>query len=417
MEVILDMCLGAVIDPLIWFMSMSTLGLKKTRWKYIGALIGYDILLLAKVLEQTYIGSGILDILVSLCLAGYIVAVCIKMFEGKIYNKVIRAGILFFILFVSEVITFELYLVLFHADWNCIMHHGSVNLICSYASRFLQGLSCYCLFRKKTLKRMLPYSQKIVALITGLGIVGTDLMAKGIQNKENEEVILLFRIIELLFMCYVGISLFMLRRKDKSILDWENKVKKNRIQQEREVDIRHFKHDFSTHIFMLKNLYCCKEYKRLERYMDNVFGRAEKVELNYEHKNTAIRIVISSLMQIAKRSGVALSVNIDVEEFGMNSNEICIILKKLVVDGLEHTTRVLNPSAKVSLRVFYKGDGYDIQCISSCVETIKGSVGKNEYAKEYYKDIFPIIEKYHGTFDRRVIMENGNDVVAVVIHI
>lgn len=417
MDAILEICLGAVIDPLIWFMSMSTLGCKKSRWWYIGALIGYDILLLAKVLERNYIGSDILDILVSLCLAVYVVVVGIKMFEGKIYNKVIRAGILFFISFVTEVIVLELYMVFFHVDWSCIMQTGSVNLICSYASRFLQGLSCYCLFRKKPLKRLFPYNQKMVAAITVLGIVGADIMARGIQNTENEEVILLFRIIEFLFICYVGSSLFVLRRKDKSIRDWENKVKKNRIQQEWEVDIRHFKHDFSTHIFMLKNLYYCKEYERLERYMDNVFGKVEKVELNYEHKNTAIRIVISRLMQIAKKAGVDLSVKIDVEEFGMKSNEICIILKELVVDGLKHATRVHNPSAKVSLQGFYTEDGYDIQCKSSCVETVKDSIGKNEYAQEHFKDILTIIEKYHGTFDRRILADNGNYVVAVVIHI
>lgn len=417
MDAILDICLGAVIDPLIWFISMSTLGCKKSRWWYIGALIGYDILLLAKVLERTYIGSGIVDILVSLCLAVYIVVVCIIMFEGKLYNKVIRAGILFFILFVTEVIISELYMFFFHVGWSCIMEDESVNLICGCASRFLQGLSCYCLFRKKPLKRSFPYSQKMVAVVTGLGIVGTDLMAKGIQNTENEEVILLFRIIELLFICYVGSSLFVLKRKDKSIIDLECKVKKNKIQQELEVDIRHFKHDFSTHIFMLKNLYYCKEYERLERYMDNVFGKAEKVELNYEHKNTAIRILISSLMQIAKKAGVGLSVKIDVEEFGMNSNEICIILKKLIVDGLERATRVYNTSAKVSLQVLYTEEGYDIQCTSSCVETIKESIGKNEYDREAYKDILPIIEKYHGTVDRRILVENGNHVSAVVIHI
>lgn len=410
MDSILEMCLGGVIDPLIWFMSMSTLGCNKSRWKYIGTLIGYDILLLAKMLERTYIGSGIVDILVSLCLAAYIVVVCIIMFEGKLYNKVIRAGILFFILFVTEVIISELYMFFFHVDWSCIMEDESVNLICGCASRFLQGLSCYCLFRKKPFL----YSQKMVVVLITLCIIVCNIMLKYIMNLETSS---LFGILEIVFICYVVSSLFLLYKKEKSIVALEYEVNKDTILIKRELDIQHFKHDVSTHIFMLKNLCYCKEYERLARYMDNVFGKAEKVELNYEHKNTAIRIVISRLMQIAKKAGVALSVKIDVEEFGMNSNEICIILKKLIVDGVEHATRVYNTSTKVSLQVLYTEKGYDIQCTSSCVKTMKESIGKSEYDQETYKDILPIIEKYHGTFNRRILVENGNHVNAVVIHI
>ncbi len=85
----------ALIDSLLWFKSMSTLGCKKSRGKCYVAVTGYYSLILVKCFVETYIRIQLINISISMMLLIYIVLTTIFIFQGSISEKIINISIFF----------------------------------------------------------------------------------------------------------------------------------------------------------------------------------------------------------------------------------------------------------------------------------------------------------------------------------
>ena len=147
-------------------------------------------------------------------------------------------------------------------------------------------------------------------------------------------------------------------------------IRKNMERNELAQDIDRFKHSYSVNMLIMKNLLCNQQYDTFDTYMEEAFEDVEKAELLFNHSNITIRILMSGLIQTARKMRIPFAVRIPVQEFGMEDEEICSILQNLVKNGLEAAAKVPQDIAHVCLQVLPNEDGYEIRCSNECMGTV-----------------------------------------------
>ncbi len=412
MNSILETLLTGFIDPLIWMKSMSTLGLKRSRIQYVVAFVICYILVIGKTFTATYISVGAISTLLTIILAVYLFAATIFLFEGEVREKILYVCMLCGITLATELIVIGSCLFFKPDALEVIMQDGLINLIYTLISKLLLIISCYWLFNKKSLNFFYENKEGASLLLISL-VLAADIILRYINNQDNTNAMLLFAIIEIVFLWYILNTLLALKRKEGKLLKLHQEVCSNLDREEMGKNIDHFKHEFSTHAFIMKNLWYCNEYDKLERYMDKVFKDIPKVELVYEHPNFVVRILISLMMQMAKKAGIMLHIQIDIKEFGMGDKDICAIFQSLVFEALEETVKTSYQEPSVSLKVISSNAGYEIQCIFDC---IKESDRKENELDEVMSRI---VETHNGkvTRDYRAVKEDGNCLARVSVFI
>nr|WP_297936071.1 GHKL domain-containing protein [uncultured Lachnoclostridium sp.] len=201
---------------------------------------------------------------------------------------------------------------------------------------------------------------------------------------------------------YILSSVLVLREKNKDIWKLKKKVDSGGNTKRQVRDIDQLRHDFSTNVFLMKNLLYYKDYDKLQHFMDTIFADVEKVRLVFDHPNFPVRIVISYLMQIAARAGIPFLIHIETNEFGMTDEDICIVLYNLVVYGLELASVISVREENVQLKVWHNQKGYAILCRCLCTKEEKlrqidrRQEGSTIFGKEL---VVRIVKKYGGTME------------------
>lgn len=399
MDSILEILLTGLMDPLIWIKSMSTLGLKKTKIQCIGAFFMCYMLVIGKSFAAAYVSIRAISTLLTILLAVYLFAATILLFEGRIREKILYVCMFSCITFVSELIVIGCCLFFKPDAWNLIMHNKIANLTCTLFAKALQILSCYWLFSRKKHMRFFYHNQKVVSLLIVICALVSDIILKNSNNRQSINAVLLFAMIEILLLWYIINFILGLKRKDTKIRELNQKVSTDLASAELGKDIDHFKHEFSTYVFIIKNLWYCKEYDKLNEYMDEVFKDVQKIELLFEHSNFTVRIIISGLIQMARKIGVIFDVRIDVKEFGMNDEDICVIFQNLVLNRLKEAVEVPSSAAHVELQVGYTDIGYEIQCIGD-------SVRNSDCVLELDEIVDKVVKKCNGMIEKDYIERN-----------
>ena len=396
MNSIVEMLLTGLIDPLIWMKSMSTLGLKRSRMQYVVAFVICYILVIGKTFTATYISMGVISTLFTIILAVYLFTATIFLFEGEVREKILYVCMLCSITLATELIVMGSVLFFKPDALEVIMHDGLMNLICTLIAKLLLLLSCYWLFSRKNLK-LFYENEEMASLLLVSFVLVEDIIFKYMNNEHTTNAMLLFAIIEILFLWYILSTLLALQRKEGKIFKLNQEACSNLDRTEMGKDIDHFKHEFSTYAFIMKNLWYCKEYDKLGKYMDKVFKDVPKVELLYEHPNFAVRILISLMMQMAKKAGIMLHIQIDIDEFGMEDQDICAIFHSLVLEGLQEAVKTSYHKPSVSLKVMSSNAGYVIQCTSDCISE------SNKEDNELDEVMNGIVETHNGKVTRDYI--------------
>lgn len=91
----------------------------------------------------------------------------------------------------------------------------------------------------------------------------SNLYLKRIVYKGSSNTTLLLETVFLFW--YILSSLLALKGKNKHIWELKQKVDSNLDVKRQISDIDQFRHDFSTNVFLMKNLAYCKEYDKMER--------------------------------------------------------------------------------------------------------------------------------------------------------
>lgn len=411
MDSILEILLTGLMDPLIWIKSMSTLGTQKSKKQSTLFFLIYYSLVVGKGIWGEYTDSSRMKEVLMFVILLYITFATLFLFEGKLYEKAIYICIFYCILIVSELCMIELYSFLFHEDFNGVINNKTSNLVCGCLAKILQIFLCYCFFGSKKAMDFFYKNKEKISLFLICFAMLSNLFFKNIVSEESSNAILLFETVLLLLLWYILSSLFTLKEKDKYIGGL--KLEANCNSEGQVMDIDQFKHDFSTNVFIMKNLWYYKEYDKLESYMNDVFADVEKVELLFEHPNFAVRILVSSLIQMAARLGIPFNIQIEVNEFGMTDEDVCTIFQNLVLNGLNLAAKVPVKEAYVCLQVMHIDNGYEIRCRNTCVgiEKIqKSSKQKQESIIFGMELVDRLIRKYHGTVEKNSVRQKKENI-------
>lgn len=410
-EVVVSLLFG-LIDPFLWIKSMSTLGVNKSKIKYVGAFVGFYLLIVLKeFIPSIFANSNIIETCLCtffhLVTVIYVLVVTIVLFEGGIREKILNVCVFFFLVFISELLVMGVFLLYKRDYLNLLFTDLGVNCLCSCVSRILLAIGCYYLYVKRKLMNFFYHSQECI--LVGIIIIVFDMLACAIikDTKNMKEIIHVVLSLEIgqiaLVWCILYVS-HILKQKDRCIAELKQEISDNQKRQELIEKINHLKHDFPMHISMIKNLLHYEQYEQLNAYVDTTFETLENIELLYNHPNITVGILISELKKASQEMQVPFSSCIQVKDFGMKDEDTCCLLKNIIMNGLEATEKVHHKMAHVSLQILYTMEGYEIRCINNCV-------GMVDFTKTSKKDkenhgygvsiIHKIVKKNHGTIEMK----------------
>ncbi|WP_092477709.1 ATP-binding protein [[Clostridium] polysaccharolyticum] len=325
----------------------------------------------------------------------YLIFATWYLFEGTLYNKMIHLFIYYCILIVTELSVVVVYTLLTGKDPNETMNNSTFDMVGGGLMMLLKGLLCYCVFGKKESASFLNRNrEKLSLILIGFIMISSWYLRKCSSGERADTTLLL----ETAFLFwYVVSSVLVLNGKNKNIWKLRKKAYDSMGTPRQVRDIDQFRHDFSGNIYLMKNLWHYKDYEKLEQIMHSVFGEVENVKLVFEHSNYPVRIVVSHLLQKAANAGISLSVQIEVQEFGMTGEEICTVLYDLVLNGLDRTSALPAKKAYVHLEVLHNDMGYIIQCRNTCMREEKGQLKEQKDMEVVER----IIRKYGGTVEKK----------------
>ena len=404
-ETVVSLLFG-LIDPFLWIKSMSTLGANKSKITYGGAYLGCYLLAVAKEFIKNNTNNNAIGICISAIMIMYIFITTITLFEGGIKEKIINVSVFFFMIFISELIVMGLFLLCAKHYPNLSFANFMVDFLCACVSRILLVIGCYFLYTKGKLMNFFYHSRECIPLVI-INIV-FNMLACGIitdaDMKEMAHVILVFGIAQMVLLWYILYVSSIFKKKDRCIAELRQEINDNQKRQELIEQISHLKHDFPMHISIIKNLLYHEQYEKLNDYVDSTFETLEHIELLYNHPNITVGILISELTKVSQEMHVPFHSRIQVKEFGISNEDICCLLRNVVMNGLEAASKVCHETAHVSLQILYTMNGYEIQCINECIgmaefeETSKKEKENHGYGVGIIRKI---VKKNHGTMEMK----------------
>ena len=413
--------LTGIVEPFLWFKSMSTLGCKKSRGKCYVAVTGYYSLILVKCFVETYIRIQLINISISMMLLIYIVFTTIFIFQGSISEKITNISIFFSLLLGAELMVLSFTLFYTHGDLSAI-NQSWVICICSITAKIIEVLGCYFIFiRRKGRTLFGDNIAKISLLIVVVSMLG-NVFLKYVKDKISASAILTFELTQTILLWYILKTSSVLKKKDERLFELEKEVSSNEERQKLLENLAEFRHDYSVHSTIIKNMLYCKEYDKATEYAELIYKDVEKTKLSYTHSNIAITILINQLQQKAQKYGIILSAVIQVDDFGMKDNDICSILHNIVMNALEAAAKLPKKNGIVTLLVIYTETGYEISCFNHCVgiASFENTTKKDKMLHGFGVGIVEkLIKKYNGTMKMKCkeISCKGVGLVTVSIYL
>lgn len=326
------------------------------------------------------------------------VATCMFL-QGKLSEKIIGVCVFFCILFLSELITYELYETLKHCFFHTPAYAKILYTVCGIFVKVLQAVLCYWIFKNKNTETIFGKSKETIAIVIVVASIVSSILMTNINRKQSRSVTLIFQILEILFIWYLVCSLVEFRKKEKNIQILNNEVRGMEQRKEHVRDVDRFRHDYASNAFVMKNLWNYEEYNKLGKYMEKVFPDAKKVTILFEHPNFAIQIIISNLMEIAKKMEIPFLAEINVDEFQIKEEDICSMLHNLVINAFRDSVQVPRSRAHVWLQASMEKNEYRIRCVNECIalnpviETLELEQENDNLELMF---VIEIVRKYHG---------------------
>ena len=402
MHSIVEMLLTGLIDPILWISSMSPLGVRKSRKQCMLIFLIYYSLLIGKGIWERYNRGDIVRECAMFLILLYVNFATWYLFEGTLYEKMIHLFMFNCILLITELSVIGAYTFLNPEDIDGVLYDGISNLVCGGLIKILQGLFCYCVFKRNETKKLFYQNiERLSLILVGFTILCILYLGK-VENKESFNITTLLEIVFLGW--YILSFVFILKEKNRQIGELKQKAKSSVGTPQQVSNIDQFRHDFSTHVFLMKNFCCYKNYEKLEHYMDTVFAEVEKVKLVFEHPNFQVRIVVSNLIQMADRAGIPFTVQIDVNDFGMSDEDVCTVLHNIGLNGLDLASEVPVKKAYVQLEALHRDTGYAIRCKSTCIREESRQQDNRKQAESIafgMELVDTIIKKYGGIVEKK----------------
>ncbi|SET16640.1 sensor histidine kinase [[Clostridium] polysaccharolyticum] len=367
---ILKMALLGWIEPLLWYKSMSARYVQNSRKKCILALWVYYTLIMLKQFITDIAGNTFLQGIAMAAIEFYVILATVFFFKGRLRNKFISVFVYYCILLAAELLVVKSSVVLLHTDVDTLFQNQMAYNICGLLITLVKAIACYCFFGSLRVREFLYYNLERIGWSGMIGAMLFYLLARRSQHEKQFNIFIFEDTVQILFLFNVFSVGIALKKKDGDILDLQQDISQSRERSALVQDIDRFKHSYAINKLVMQNLLQNQQYNELGNYMEETFKEVEKAALLFSHSNLSIRILISRFIKTARKMGISFSARIQIEEFGMEEEDICTILQNLISNGLEAAAKVPQDIAYVSLQILSNGDEYEIRCSNNCMGTV-----------------------------------------------
>ena len=138
------------------------------------------------------------------------------------------------------------------------------------------------------------YRERVSVVIVFISMMGNILLIY-VKDKMSANTVLTFEITQIVFLWYILRTSSAFKKKDKQLFELEKEVSSNEERQKLLENLAEFRHDYSVHSTIIKNMLYCKEYDKATEYAELIYKDVEKTKLSYKHSNVAITILIKKL--------------------------------------------------------------------------------------------------------------------------
>lgn len=358
-----------IIDPLIWYKSMSGLGLKfdKKKGVYFSAILIYYLMIYIKQLGLDLFNFQQFSTFIDIILHLFIVSSSLLLFKGDLMKKILSIGGFYCAIFLSESICILFGLVLLKIPLEVFLAVGITGILWSFISKILMAAICWLVFYrgKRSWINFLYGNKEIVVILLvnmtyeiplGILILKTEL-------HNNPAFISLFCLFQIILIISVYYLWRVLKKRNQMLYELKCELEVAKQNAGAYTVLRQLKHDIAGHVNILFDLCKRKKYAMLEEYMEGMYGSIKQVEEVFDLADPAFSILMGQLKQKALNNKCRFRFFDTLTDYCMSSYEICTLVSNLINNAIENTCKLPEENRSVSIDLLYIDGGY---CIEVC---------------------------------------------------
>lgn len=176
-------------------------------------------------------------------------------------------------------------------------------------------------------------------------ILLTYMVVRTFKNSDIDAVVLW---IALFLLCVVGIYATIQKSiADEATMERQLEKEMNKLLVEEHKDFidsynsdKVFYHDLKNHYLVIKGLLAQKDYRKAEQYIEKIHHISPNVKVLFYTGNEILDLVLSQKVNIAKESGINVSVTVEPTVFYLTDIEMSSLISNLLDNAVEATQMV-----------------------------------------------------------------------------
>lgn len=356
-----------LVDPLIWYKSMSGFGLKSSKKKTVGivAVSFYYVILWLKELGQNYFHIEHLCTFINILLPLYIAVATFLLFKGKLVKKLMSVGVFYSAMFLSESICIILGIVVLKTPMDVLLSFTAIGVFWTIVSKLMLSTICWIFFGRGKRSWINPlYDKKEIVFILLLNMIyeiplGTLILKTELHN--NPTFISLFCLFQIILIISVSYFWHVLKLQNQTLYKLKCELEVVKQNAGAYKGLRQLKHDIAGHVKILLDLCKKKKYDMLEEYMEGMYGSIRQADVTFDLPDPALSILMGQLKQKTLDNKIRFRFFNSISDYYLPSHELCSLVGNLVNNAIESTCKLPEENRAVTIEFNYDEGGYYIE--------------------------------------------------------
>ncbi len=339
------------------------------KWYY---LLLYAVSYLVSLWKQ-YLSLGknnaTLTLLITILIHVYYLFIITKFYKGKLYQKLFTYGLFNMCLLLLEGAVIWGVSCGLKIPLDVISSFGTVNVCCCSLSKVLLFLMCYLILGKKTgstekfsIKREFIL---IIFLVIMLHIPIIVVFAQTTWMKSRKVLFSYFLVVQLLLILLIICTFYFIQKNSMKLRKVQKKLESAQEIIRLNTSLEQLKHDMTFHVNVLHDLVSKGKQEEVLQYMENVFECVKIVEDTFSVSDPALSAALNYIAQRAREKNVEFRHIITVDDFILDSHEICSLLLNILSNAMDATEKLKQKKRVISLEISPTQGGYAINCMNT----------------------------------------------------
>lgn len=194
-------------------------------------------------------------------------------------------------------------------------------------------------------------------------------------------------------------------------------------QLQQSVAIRHFKHDLTNHIGILRELINQKKLEEARGYIDTIWNVQDEFELKIHTGDSFLDVIMNYYLYIATKGNIKFTVSGKVTTISyIEMFDITTLIGNVLQNAIEASKKTNAPKIRVELiehktEIFFAVSNSVVKKINTNNNYLKTSKKDKTNHGFGFKNIMATVEKYQGEYYMDSFMENGEPIFKISIAI